>query len=385
MYGGAFEFSGERFEATYRLFGAKDEALGTAKAIAVEQTIEFPQDLVDGPIAAHVVGRLTGFEEGEPGSFDATISYALESAGAELTQFLNVLFGNSSLLPRIRLMRVRLSPGLARRHAGPRHGRGGVRALVGADDGPLLATALKPMGLGANALAGMAYELALGGIDLIKDDHGLADQPFAAFAERLEKCVSAVERGRRDGGTRAVYVPNVTAPGGETLERARLARAAGAGALLVAPGLVGFDRMEELAREVGLPIISHPAFLGGFVAGECSGIDHYALFGQLQRLAGADVVVFPNYGGRFSFSQSECRRIVRGVADDLAGLAPILPAPGGGMTLARTAELLEFYGDDVVFLIGGDLHRGAAGVAANARALRDKVEERRAGRRLSAD
>jgi len=32
-----------------------------------------------------------------------------------------------------------------------------------------------------------------------------------------------------------------------------------------------------------------------------------------------------------------------------------LPVPAGGMTLARTGELLDFYGPDTMLLIGGNL------------------------------
>jgi ribulose-bisphosphate carboxylase large chain len=32
-----------------------------------------------------------------------------------------------------------------------------------------------------------------------------------------------------------------------------------------------------------------------------------------------------------------------------------LPVPAGGMTLERTAEILDFYGEDTMLLIGGSL------------------------------
>jgi ribulose-bisphosphate carboxylase large chain len=31
----------------------------------------------------------------------------------------------------------------------------------------------------------MAHACALGGIDIIKDDHGLSDQPFCRYEERV--------------------------------------------------------------------------------------------------------------------------------------------------------------------------------------------------------
>ena len=360
--------SGERFSAWYRIAAkSPEEARAAARALSVEQTIEFPAELTAGRIAGEVVARVEGLEETAPGVYRAELSFAVELVGGELTQLLNVFFGNSSLLPNVRLLRVGLSERLAARFPGPRFGVAGLRRRLGVEKGPLLSTALKPLGLTPKALAEMARRLAEGGIHLIKDDHGLADQDFAPFEVRLEAVVRAIE------GTGAVYAPNVTAPGEETLRRARLAKAAGAGAVMVAPGLVGFDRMERLAREVGLPVLSHPAFLGGFVPKGEGGIAHYALFGQLQRLAGADVVIFPHQGGRFAFSREECAEINAGLKDPFFGLAPAFPATGGGMKLERVAEIRALYGEDLVFLIGGDLHRQGPDLTQAARRFHEAV------------
>lgn len=43
---------------------------------------------------------------------------------------------------------------------GPRFGQAGLRRLVGVDTRPLLGTTLKPMGLSAGDLAGLAYQPA---------------------------------------------------------------------------------------------------------------------------------------------------------------------------------------------------------------------------------
>ncbi len=153
---------------------------------------------------------------------------------------------------------------------------------------------------------------------------------------------------------------NVTADGGEVFERARLAKEAGAGGLLVAPGLVGFDTVRALAAAdaIALPILSHPSYQGTYVASPDSGLSHYALFGQLARLAGADGSIYPNYGGRFAFTRGDCRAIAAGTAVPMGGIEPIFPAPGGGMSLGAIPDMLETYGRDLIFLIGGALHRG---------------------------
>lgn len=358
--GGKLELSGERFLVHYRLAGDEEEARQRAQAITVEQTIEFPADLVaPGDIRDFILGHIETFEPSTEGEgWDAAISYAVEVAGAELTQLVNVVFGNISLIPGIRLERLELSPSLLEKFRGPRFGRRGLREMFDAPERPLLSTAIKPMGLPVRDLAGFAHSFALGGIDIVKDDHGLTDQCFGRYRERLERCVEEVERANRKTGGRTIYVPNVTAD--NVLERARLAREVGAGGLLVAPGLVGFDTVRALAEDdsIGLPIISHPSHQGAFVVGRQSGISHYALFGQLARLAGADASVYPNYGGRFAFSRDDCRSIAAGTAVEMGHIQPIFPAPGGGMSLEKVPEMLETYGRELIFLIGGALHRG---------------------------
>lgn len=372
----SLELSGERVVVTYRLAGSEPEARRVAEQICIEQTVEFPSDLVTVPgIREQIFGRVEGLREVGGEVYEADVSFAVEAAGGGMTQFLNLIFGNISLLSGIRLARLHLPDTFLSRFAGPRFGRAGLRRLLGAPRRPLLCTALKPMGMSAKALAEMAYRYAVGGIDIIKDDHGLADQPFCPFEERVERCAVEVARANRETGGRTVYAPNVTAGSQELFRRSRTARAAGAGVLLVSPGLTGLDAMKTLAEDdsVGLPIISHPAMLGSFVVSPDSGMSHFALFGQLGRLAGADAVIFPHAGGRFRLSPGDCKSLAAGTACSMGAVAPSFPMPAGGMSLDRVPELLEFYGDDVIILIGGDLHR-SDDLVGNCRRFRDSVE-----------
>lgn len=304
------------------------------------------------------------------------ISYAVETTGFELTQLLNVVFGNYSLKPGVRVEWLDLPTSLVRGIVGPRFGRAGLRARLGVSRRPLLCTALKPMGLPTDQLADLAYRLALGGIDVIKDDHGLANQPFSPFDERVHRCADAVARANQETGLACIYVPNVTAAGDATMRNARTARNAGAGGVLLSPGLAGLGMMSQLAADDGidLPIFSHPAFLGSFITIPDQGIAPGVLFGQIARLAGADASIYPNYGGRFPLTREDCRAIADATIAPLADLAPIFPVPGGGMTLERVLELLEFYGHDVVLLIGGGLHQHGPDLVETCRAFRRLAE-----------
>ena len=352
---------GASIKVTYRLTAADGSAArGRAEAIAVEQTVEFPADLITDPgIRDGIIGHPEFLAPAGPGAWEVVIAYDADVAGRCLPQLLNLVFGNVSLQPGVRVQRLELPEAVTGRFRGPRFGVEGLRFICEAPSRPLLATAVKPMGLSPLELADLAYRFALGGVDLIKDDHGLADQPFCAFEARVRACAAAVARANKKTGGCSRYVANLVGPAETLRERARFAKNAGAGGLLVAPGLVGWDTLRALAEDdaLGLPILFHPALLGGFTVSPDAGIAHEVLYGTLARLAGADVVIFPNHGGRFSFSPTDCRRITRGCAAPLDGRRTALPAPAGGMSLDRVDELRTFYGDDVVLLIGGDLHR----------------------------
>jgi ribulose-bisphosphate carboxylase large chain len=359
--------SGDRLRVRYRLDAADAAAAAAmARELCIEQTVEFPADLLpDGPIREQIVGRveqLVAREAGEGGAWQAVVSYAVETVGDELTQLLNVLYGNTSLKRCARVEQLDLPEALLRRFRGPRFGRAGLRAATGEAAHPLLCTALKPMGLDARQLAGLARRFALGGIHLIKDDHGLADQPFCPFEERAARCAEAVAEANAATGGHSRYVPNVTAPAHLLRERAARARELGAGGLLVAPGLVGWDAMRRLADDaLALPIIAHPALLGSFLVEERQGFTASALLGQLVRLAGGDAVIYPHAGGRFPLGERACRELARATAAPMGGLRASFPVPAGGINVARVPELCRFYGPDVIFLIGGDLHRGGGG------------------------
>lgn len=376
MFSGAsLPLSGDRFNVVYRLTGDETEAHTKAREICVEQTVEFPADLLPpGDIRDSILGRIESLAATGPDSWEASISYAVETTGVELLQLVNVMFGNSSIKPGIRVERLDLPDSLLRAFKGPRFGREGLRRLLGADRRPLLSTALKPMGLSARDFGEIAYRFALGGLDIVKDDHGLSDQSFAPFRERVQLVVEGVERANRETGGKCIYAPMIAGPADGIVDRALFARQAGATALLVAPGLVGIDTMRVLADDdrIGLPILSHPAFQGSYVMSPDSGVSHYALFGQINRLAGADAAIFPNFGGRFSFTLGECRSIVDAASEAMGHIKPAFALPAGGMSLERVPDMVNTYGCDVILLIGGGLYRGD--LVENCRRFRTLVE-----------
>lgn len=369
----------DRFCVSYWL-GAADETEARARAldIALEQTVEIPRDIVPaGYVEDEILGRLESLRPNEDGrgGFRAEISYSDDDIGGDFLQLLNIVFGNSSIKAAIRVEDITLSDGIRTLCTGPRFGAAGLRRRAGVERGPVLMSAIKPVGLTTAELASIAHRFALGGMDYIKDDHGLADQRTSPFTERVKACVAAVGEANAKTGGSSLFVPNITGPAATLVERAHFAQAQGAGAVMLAPSLVGYDVSRHLAADphFHLPIISHPTFAGANVITPTTGFSHRFFFGILQRLMGVDAVIYPNFGGRFGFSLAECLSIVDGCQAELAGLKPILPAPGGGMTLNRVPEMRAAYGDDVIYLIGGALLREGQEMSAACRKLAEAV------------
>ena len=351
----------------------RDSALERAHDITLEQTVELPDSLIpESPIRDGIMGKLTGLDQiAEGKSYLANIEFSVETASAELTQLLNVIYGNISIKSGVRIRSLNFSERYLGNFRGPRFGVDGIRKLVAVAHRPLLCTALKPMGLSAEALASLAHRFAIGGMDIIKDDHGLANQIFAPFEERVKLCSEAVARANRETGRNALYFPSLNAPAHLVLSRAKLAKELGAGGFLITPGIVGFDIVRMIADDdsIALPLMAHPAFQGSFVTSPVDGIDHGILFGTLLRLAGADATVYPNHGGRFSFSVEECRGIARKSIEPLGMLKPIFPVPAGGMTLDKVPAMKKLYGDDVILLMGGGLYSAGTDLVESCRAL----------------
>lgn len=368
------QLCGGKFTVAYRIRGTEAEALEIAKSMCVEQTVEFPAEHIECP-AIHdgILGHIGCHEDLGNGFQRVEIAYAGETAGDDLPQLLNVVFGNSSLLPGITVERVALPETMQAKFPGPRYGVEGLRERLHVYNRPFTFTALKPMGLPPEALAEEAYQCALGGIDLIKDDHGLMDQPFSRYRERVEQAAEAVRRANAETGGHTAYIPNVSGSFREMEDRLSLAVDCGCGGVMVAPGLVGFDMISYAAERTKLPVVAHPAFLGGNLDRGEGGVDCACLLGQLPRLAGADILVFPNFGGRFSLTEAQCAGI-RDRAAEAPGKAAA-PCPAGGMTMGKIEQMARFYGNDTALLMGGSLFTAPGSLAENCRRFREKLEE----------
>jgi len=314
------------------------------------------------------MGWVRSVEPDPDGGQRAVIAYPVAATALDPAQILNVIFGNSSLHDDVRCIDVDFPPSVSKALGGPRFGIAGLRDVIGVHGRPLTCTAVKPMGHSPEALAALFRTFARAGIDVIKDDHGLAEHAFCPFQERVRAFVAAEREVADETGRRSFYVPNLIGTPDAIFRQLEFAEACGARAVMASPMLVGLPVFWELCRQrSSLPVLAHPAF------GGAQRIAPDTLFGKVFRLFGADAVIFVSFGGRFDTPAPVCRRLADNLVAPWEGIRPVLPVPGGGIDVSGAARVAEFYGVDSMLLIGGSLQVEAERVAERCRAFVDAV------------
>ncbi|TMJ02418.1 MAG: ribulose 1,5-bisphosphate carboxylase [Alphaproteobacteria bacterium] len=360
-----------RLTAIYHVRSDARAIESRAQAIAVEQSVEMPLSAIDdADILNEVVGKVEDIADTGNGLFAVRIGLAAATAGDDPGQLVNMLFGNTSLQDDVTLYDAEFPGALVRGFGGPRCGLAGLRRRTGIKGRAFTCTALKPQGLAPAKLAELAARFARGGIDFIKDDHGLADQAYSPYMARIAAVAAALTVVERETGHRARYVPSIT--GDLDMLRAQIAAAKNSGVdtVMVQPMIIGLSNFSRLVREnPDVAFFAHPALSGA------ARIDPALLFGKIFRMLGADAVIFPNHGGRFGYSPQTCRRLAEAARAPWHGREGTIPVPAGGMTTDRVAEMLDFYGAEVMLLIGGALLDAGERLSEETAAFVSKVKD----------
>lgn len=360
-------------QVTYRLSSAESRgALEFARDIAREQTVEVPLAVSGEDLDRRILGRVEEIEAPQEGRWDrpraepaqhnqssphfhVRIAYPLAATSSELTQILNVVYGNVSLMDGVRVVDLTLPDEILNVLPGPRLGIGGIRALTGARQRPMVGAAIKPLGLTPRELAQLAAAFARAGVDIIKDDHGLTDQSAAPFAERVAAVGEAVAAANAATGGRTRYLPNVTGPIDTLKERLDRVVSHGLSGVLLSPSLAGLDTMRAIAAGPrDLAVMAHPSH-GQSAPGRPEGIAPDVLYGTLYRVAGADMVVYPDTGGRYNWPAEACKAIAERLRAPLGSIRPALPTPAGGVKIDAAARNFARHGQDAMLLIGGSM------------------------------
>ncbi|MFF2482214.1 2,3-diketo-5-methylthiopentyl-1-phosphate enolase [Paenibacillus sp. NPDC058071] len=369
--------------ATYRSYDDKADFQKKALSIAVGLTVGSWTDLPEARKAEMEkhLGKVLSVEEhvsptGERYA-DIRIGYPDINFSRDIPALLVTIFGKLSMDGRIKLIDLDVSDDFGSAFPGPAFGMKGVRELLGVHDRPLLMSIFKSViGHDLAGLEDQFYKQALGGVDLIKDDEILFENPLTPLEKRVEVCMNAAERASRETGQKLLYAVNLTGPTSQLASQARKAVAAGANALLFNVLAYGYDVLHELSsdRSINVPIAAHPALGGAYYQSPYYGIGASVLFGKLMRLAGADLVLFPSPYGSVVMPKEENMAVKEVLLAPSDKLPASFPVPSAGIHPGLVPLILNDFGTDVVVNAGGGIHGHPMGTAAGGRAFRIAID-----------
>ncbi|MCM3783961.1 2,3-diketo-5-methylthiopentyl-1-phosphate enolase [Neobacillus mesonae] len=381
--------------ATYRIYDDKADFRKKAESIAVGMTVgswtELPQakqDAMQKHLGQVLTVNVHEPENVKPGEryADVTIAYPDVNFSRDIPALLVTVFGKISMDGRIKLMHLGFSDAFKSAFPGPKFGLSGVREILGVSDRPLLMSIFKSViGLDIEELRVQFMRQALGGVDLIKDDEILFENELTPIEKRVEVCMKAAEEASRETGKKLLYAANLTGPTSKLHEQAKRAIDAGANALLFNVLSYGYDVLHELSKDsdINVPIMAHPALAGAYYPSPYHGISASVLLGQLMRLAGADLVLFPSPYGSVTMPREENMGIKEQLLTSELSVKKSMPVPSAGIHPGLVPLILKDFGTDVIVNAGGGIHGHPMGTEAGGRAFIQAIEAAQQGISLS--
>ncbi|MBV6683031.1 2,3-diketo-5-methylthiopentyl-1-phosphate enolase [Bacillus sp. JRC01] len=371
--------------ATYRLPGAKGSFEKKAEGIALGLTVGSWTDLpqLEQEQLLKFKGRVVSInEEAGEGVGEISIAYPGGNYSNDLPAILTTVFGKLSLDGQVKLINLEFSDDLNRHYPGPRYGIEGIRELASVKDRPLLMSIFK--GVIGRDLAYMEDQLraqARGGVDLVKDDEILFDNPLTPFEERVKNGRRILDEVQQETGKRTLYAVNLTGRTSELRDKARRARDLGADALLFNVFSYSLDVLQELREDenIGLPLMAHPAFAGAVAQAPHHGVAYSLWLGKFLRMTGADFSLFPSPYGSVALEKDQVLAISRELTDEPSPFKKTFPVPSAGIHPGLVPHLVEDFGEECVINAGGGVHGHPGGAVSGGLAFRQAIEVVKAG------
>ncbi|HOW28425.1 MAG TPA: RuBisCO large subunit C-terminal-like domain-containing protein [Elusimicrobiota bacterium] len=361
------------------------DILQRAFAIAIEQSsgtwLPVPEETpeVRGRSAARVVGvyeipdiNTAAHIDAPERRFIAAIAFPADNIKDQFPLLLTTLNGNISMVKNLKLLDVIFPKRFMKHFQGPQFGIPGLRKILNVPERPLLVAMFKPcVGFLPKAAGKMFYEMGVGGVDIVKDDELLGDPDFCPIEARVEECLKAMEKVKRETGRTVLYTVNITDAPDKMLRTAEKVLKMGNNALMIDIFTAGYASFKMVAEQkfVNVPILAHPAMAGIYYASPQWGFSAALSLGKFVRMAGADIMIYPSQYGKVPLVHERAVRVAQEQRAPFYHLKPLFPGPSAGNHQGLVSELIRTYGPDIVIGAGGSIHGHPGGAIAGAKAF----------------
>lgn len=377
--------------ATYYVAGKRSiDSLKYAAALAVEQStgtwLPVPEETPElrEKHTARVIGiyEVPNYswelpENVSERQFIIRIAFPTVNFTVQFAMLFTTVMGNISSSGKVKLLDLEFPESWLKSLQGPKFGVEGVRKLLNVPERPLVNNMIKPCtGLTPEVTARLAYKVAVGGTDIVKDDELIADAEYSAVEDRVKKVMEILKRADEEKGEKTLYAVNITDRVDKLKENAFKCLEAGANCLMVNYFTIGFDAVRMLTEnpDINVPILAHPDFVGAVYESMWFGISAELIKVKLPRLAGLDMgIVFSSYG-KFPLIEDKFKQCCLAHLSPLKNIKRSWPMIGGGTHPGHTQKLMEQLGNDIIIAAGGAIHGHPMGPTAGAKAFRQAIE-----------
>jgi ribulose-bisphosphate carboxylase large chain len=213
-------------------------------------------------------------------------------------------------------------------------------------------------------------DLAIAGLDFIKDDELHADPPYAPLAERVPAVMAEIERVADQTGKKTMYAFNISGDVDHMLRAHDLVIKHGGTCVMISVNNVGIAALAHLRKHCALPIHGHRNNFGAMSRHPFLGIG-FTAYQKLFRLAGVDHLHVGGLDSKFYQTDEEVAQSITDCLTPLFGDYRVMPAISSaqwaGSAVKTYAETRTI---DVIHLAGGGILGHPDGAAAGVSSMR---------------
>ena len=259
-------------------------------------------------------------------------------------------------------------------HPGPQFGVSGSRKLMGVDQGPMIASIIKPsLGLLPEETADVVAKLCAAGVDFIKDDEKLMSPGYSSLEDRVRAIMPVIQDHEQKAGKKVMYAFGISSADPDTMLRNHdIVAEAGGNAAVININSVGHGGMSFLRKRSRLCLHAHRN--GWDILTRHPGLGmEFRAYQKFWRLLGVDQFQINGIAAKYwepdeSFVKSFHALTKPIFSEKDCPLPVVCSGQWGGQALEtyrRTGRTL-----DLMYLGGGGVHGHPMGAAAGVKAIR---------------
>ena len=381
-------FEGDYIIASYFYIAKSGEDIyEKAKSFAVGQTIGtwIPVPGITPEMKKKYGGRVVSIYDIPPAELTPDlpeetyhiiqIAFPDENFLPQIPMLMTTLLGNDvSTSAQVKLVDIKFSRKFLKAFRGPRFGIDGIYDYIGLglQRRPLVLNMIKPcLGYSASEGASIFRQIALGGVDIIKDDELFADTNYSSIKDRVRLYKKAAKEVYEQTGHLTRYCVNITDRFDKVIEHAKTATEEGADFLMINFVATGISVLQTISEmdEIKIPIVAHYATAGSMTESPFTGISTPLLLGKFARMTGADMCLFSSPYSTYPFLKRRYKQIADMQRLPFGELKSTMPVIGGGVHPNSAEKIVNELGKEIVLASGGAILGHPMGPTEGARSM----------------